>query len=705
MLGLLLLFVSGLAIRRAVLNVQLANYDGTMPFTLESALEYRVIKMLFESGNLPDHDIAIQVPEGVSLRKTYMIGAEWVYAVLAKWFPQTWSLPYRIRWISAGWFCLGIPLLALWLWWWLRSFWAACIGGGYYAVSLASVMRSTGQELSHENFALPLLIGHLALNALADSRSRMDVSSLNRRELPGPGEQLQTERLFWPAALLSAVFLGCAVSTWDLIQFYVLLWAAFGFFRFVAGRYFQEPRRRVMWLLCLLALVAAGVINPYLRAHSFLTSYAMLLAYGIGLGIILIKTRNSERGTRNSEIRYPSQRTGRKLARRSYLSEDGSQIFTKVVKLALALTPLVLGVLFFKAYEETYGHFFELLLAKLRFLNWKPSDPALLTFNQRILWTPALNSVNIQLTGMMFPVMIPLLFLTLLIILFDAHWRSDPGIIQLLVYGSVSLFSFILFMRFHVFLVIFGAALLGWAGCWATTRRNLIRWIVIGLLLFGISVEAAHVLDSPARWGRNLPYLHQQQELVRWMRDYTQGEPVLANFGISAFLLTYGGCSIVLHPKFESPEIRNRVREYGEALFHSNEAQFREWAEQYGANYYVYSLGEFSDVHPELQMRYFVDALHPPPDAAARLFEWNPTKLRYFTYLWGNSKYRVFRIISRSDERFAARYADEAQAALSHGDLDGAENKASLSLMYNPYDENAAKVLLHVSSLREKGVK
>ena len=179
-------------------------------------------------------------------------------------------------------------------------------------------------------------------------------------------------------------------------------------------------------------------------------------------------------------------------------------------------------------------------------------------------------------------------------------------------------------MRFHVFLVIFGAALLGWAGCWACAKRNLLRWIIIAILLSGIAAESAHVLDNPVRWGRGHVYLTQQQELAKWMRNNTLGEPVLANFGVSAFLLTYGKCAIVLHPKYESPEIRKRIQEYGETLFHSNEMQFREWANKYGTRYFVYSLGEFSDLRPEWQMRYFADALHPPTDAAARLFEKNP---------------------------------------------------------------------------------
>jgi len=116
-------------------------------------------------------------------------------------------------------------------------------------------------------------------------------------------------------------------------------------------------------------------------------------------------------------------------------------------------------------------------------------------------------------------------------------------------------------------------------------------------------------------------------------------------------------------------------------------------------------LGEFAAERPELQMRYCANALQPPADAAARLFEYRPDRGRYFQWLWGNAKYRVFRIIRRADELQAARYAEDADRDLSRGDLAGAESKASLALMYDPHANHAQKVLLHVGSLREKGIR
>lgn len=655
LLGLAALYAAGLGIRHIVLQAQYAAYGRDLPFQLESALEFRYVRLLAESGRLPEVDTKIQIPEGVRVRETYGIGAEYVYARLARGLPAAWSLTDRVRWVSVAWFCLSIPLLSLWLWWWLKSAWAAGLGGAYYAVSLASVMRSTGQELSHENFALPLLIGHLAFGALADAQSR--------------------GRAFAAAALAAAVLLGCALAAWDLIQYYVLLWAVLSYLRVAGGAWFQDSRRRVAWGLNLTALVITGMVNPYLRTHAFVASYAMLLAYGTGLVILLSGIGASA----------PAPVGGGWL-RRALAGRWG--------RICLPLAPVIVGALLLSAYGETYGHFLELLWAKLRFLNQKPADPALLTFNQRILWTPALNSVNLALTEIMFPAILPLFAVAVVIIIFQPRWRSDPKLKELLFYGAVSLPVFFLFMRFHVFVAIFAAAVLGWLGGWAVARKSVGHALVLVLLLAGVGVEAGQVLSNPVRWGSVPVYLAQRRELAQWLRENAPAEPVLANFGLSAFLLAYGEMPIVLHPKFESPENRRRIQAYGAALFLGNEAGFREWADRRGAALYVHSLGEFAGQYPDQQMRYFVNALQPPATAAARVLEQQPDRARYFQRLWENGKFRVFRIVTRADEETARRCVARAQAALRAGRRAEAEGQAGRALMYDPQAVGAAQVLL-----------
>ncbi len=651
LLGLAAVYSLGLGIRRAVLEAQFVKFGADLPFTLESALEFRYVRMVFDGAGLPRIDRKVQAPEGVNVRATYTIAAEYAYAWLARWLPARLSLTDRVRWISAGWFCLGIPFLCLWLWWWLRSGWAAALGGAYYAVGLAAVMRATGQELSHENFALPLLLAHLAAGALA-------------ARLAAPGARRAV-------AGLAALLLAAALCSWDLIQFYVVLWAAAHYCRMVGGRYFGNRHRAEQWGLIVLALLLAGIANPYLRAHAFWRAPALLLVCGMLPGVW-------------------AQARGRWPAR-------SAQAW------ALRLLPLALagaGLALAGAYGEAYTHFGELLWAKLRFLNQKPAEPALLTFAQRILWVPALNSVNWDLTRMMFPAIIPAVLGAIVLILFSTRPRSDPEIVHLLFYFIAAAAAFALFMRFHVFLALFAAALLGWLGGWCARQSGWLRAALLALLISVMAAEAAHTVGGAAQWGAAPAYLRQQRELTRWLRENITEDPVLANFGLSAWLLADGGFPIVLHPKFENAAIRRRVQTYGELLFKGRERDLRDWADGLGVQYYVYALGEFTDRRIDCQMRYFADALNPPAGAPARMFEYQHLQGRYFKFLWGNEKYRVFRMITGGAQRQADELAGQARDKLTHGAAAEAETLAQAALLHDPHNTNAAQILLRLDALQ-----
>ena len=628
---------------------QRSSSDVSLPFTLESAVQYYLVNQAQMEAGIPEHDDQIEFPKGIEARKVYSLGAEYVRVALSHIFFFESVHAERIRWADAAWFCLGVPLLAVWIYAWTGSWLGAGLAALLYAVGLASVIRSTGQELSRENFALPLLVAHFALEAIALRRKKLDIAN-------------------WTLLGASAMALAVAQCGWDLIQFVVALRGLSFLVRWSQPKPLVEPLQAGHWLLCVGALAIAGMLNPYLLEHGFLLAPAFLIALS---AFVMVAVEHA-----SWAMRLPRPLLG---------------------GLVILLT-LTFGTLLSNG--ENYSHFVELFWAKLRFLAVKPTDPSLLTFNQRILWVPALNSTHPMRAWMLFPASF-LLTLPAIVVLFK-HSRRSTQAFNLLVLLSISLLTFGLFYRFHVFVALFACAAAGWwvAHCFASTLKTQV--LALALIAVVVPIETAHTLDRPWRWGRPNVYYNELNELNSWLSKTIPGEPVLANFGVSGSIVTYGRCPVLLHPKFETKYIRDRVEAYGKVLFKHTEKEFRDWAVQEGARYYVYSIGEFAKQSIPLQMRYMVDAVDAPDDAAARVFEERPMEAKWLKYRWGNRKYRVFELVSIEDEEMAESFLAMAQEALAEGRLEQAESAAIKALAKAPLPE-AMKVVSHAASLRSQG--
>jgi hypothetical protein len=195
------------------------------------------------------------------------------------------------------------------------------------------------------------------------------------------------------------------------------------------------------------------------------------------------------------------------------------------------------------------------------------------------------------------------------------------------------------------------------------------------------------------------------KELTDWLNEQVAPDPVLANMGVSASIAAYGKCAVVLHPKFEDPSIRARMQTYGELLFGADEAALRDWMDgELDTGWYVYAKGEFASVQPEYQMRYFVDRMDPPESVPAWRFEREDDSLTYFTKVWGNRKYTVYRVLRRSDEAEARALARRGWEAVQRGALDEAEELAARAVSLDRRETNALRVLRVAGSLRTQGV-
>lgn len=663
-------FGIGLGVRRIIL---LASYGGIpieeIPYSLESALQYRRIKMICDRGSLPSVDESVSHPNGVRPAREYTVFVDYLQATLCGLSGDRTKVTTRLRWIEPAFFSLTIPMIALWGWSATRRLAAGIAGSLLYAVAISAVQRSTGAELSTENTALPFLAAHLLL------RSQFLAAD-------GPARRL----LMWGSALALAL----ALAAWDLMQFYAMMWAAIGLWKILRGAWTRTTMDARLWLAEFVGLIVLALVSPYHRSHGFIFSPVMV-ASSAGFAVLMT-------GAASAQLRW---------------------IWASVFCALLAGTAFMFG----REFSTSYGHFGELLWAKLRFLNSKPDDPALLNFDQRLLWTPALHSPNLTLTleilGLMSAASLPAAL---------AVARGSPknlDHLQVLLGFVSSSLAYVFFFRFHVYVAFFGALLvaLAWGRAAAMPGfGSLALRVWLGLCIFGEFIHTlrgpwsvrfadqqklAEVLDgrSPASlWGaREGIYYKEQEELTDWLAKNAAPDAVLAGFGLGGPIAAYGKCAVILHPKFETKEARDKVKAYAEELFKGSLESFRLWADAQGASWYVHGLGAFSSQEPTLQLRYMVDAMNPPPTSPARLFEAGRPTGPYFRQVFANRKYKVYKIMTKADEVAAATSLRRATTAIEQGDVKLAEREATQALRYNPSLRKAEEILKQVELLHGKG--
>jgi hypothetical protein len=181
----------------------------------------------------------------------------------------------------------------------------------------------------------------------------------------------------------------------------------------------------------------------------------------------------------------------------------------------------------------------------------------------------------------------------------------------------------VLFVRMQVFLVFFLAVFTG-LGLGALAAAARARWpvvvaapVVLLLLisdlghgiLFGTvderyreyvpveqyaAYENAELIKMAWVYGRSFPYSGVEQ-LTAWLRANTPPDAVvLSSFNLQPTIFRDAERAIVLHPKFESPAMRDKVREYLESFFAPSERRFHEFCVRNKADYFVLNLGMFA---------------------------------------------------------------------------------------------------------------
>jgi len=136
----------------------------------------------------------------------------------------------------------------------------------------------------------------------------------------------------------------------------------------------------------------------------------------------------------------------------------------------------------------------------------------------------------------------------------------------------------------------------------------------------------------------------EEERAFNWLRLNSQpGDAVVAQFGLSPSVLLRAGRPIVLHSKFETTGIREKVKSFFGSVY-ADEETFYQWCVKHQASYLL--------LHPELALRsgpesplYVAGRQTVPMESAAYIMHFFPERLRRFELAYENSYLRIYRVL------------------------------------------------------------
>ena len=633
-------------------------------FMTESAIMYDYSRRVSEGKAIAGCDKALAGMEHIPLNYQMFLGLEyflgWGYRMkcaifgapdLKKMETSYEDNPDFTKWIMYQlrlWLCLTSGLIFLWLVVLRVPWYFALTGSMLYAVAPAAVARFTGQDLLRGEFCMPFIIACLVLFTWTLLK-------------PRPYK-----------FILFGLAIICSFAFWDAPQMFFMVWGGFELLRILIGGKVNN-RRKHLWLTVYIAVGLAAVLVPYHRYHMLVASPLLLVVLPLLLFIMFRA--------------YP----------RNLIAKWRYSIVAGVV--LVLLWRLVSG------YTENYGHFLHLMIAKLKFLNLKPINPALLDFDSRILWTPAMHSANEDLTKAFFPFALPFtLFLVPVLLILKRTRRvffyHFPRLFLPLGFTIGFFVVYVFFVRAHVFCAVFMCVLLpllldclkrSWSK--RTTGKRVAAVVVpllLGLLTVFYEGKKSYQLKREYAGG----YFKETAALVKWFRhENIKGVTALADMGVSPVLKAYCGTNIITQPKFELKKPRNIVEEYLNVMFHGSVKEFKAFCDKYGVSLIVFDRGKSSYEMPLhiYSSRYIANARTINRKSPAWLLEKNPGQLKNF-YLVNPPKgqgfisatYYVYIYVSDAAMEHALKSAALSSYYLKRGKIDMARRMAKVAYSLAP---------------------
>jgi tetratricopeptide (TPR) repeat protein len=584
LIGLLLVLVGAGVVSYKIHLLKTLPYfdpaDGRGFFWTESAFHFRHFMMVAEGRAIPAVDYGIQSPEGLDTVRYITPVMERVAGTAYRLFFSELQPHLFAAYFSIIFSTLSVVaifLAAAFAW---RSRRVALASALLYGFTLASLARSAGGGFIREDFALPFIFASLAcfLDCL-------------RRDRPLP-------------AVLGSMLLVVALYAWHVTQLYLSLFVAALAIAYFLQREQGLPRMSLSILVAFLTV--AALCLPVLRAKYFIFSPALMLGYAL-LALV-----------------WTFQRRGKH--RKPYLPAEG-----------LVVVGFLGGALAIQSHLGTYSHVFALLLNKIIFWGSLPQDAGQMPFEAKAMWTSAFVSPRLSELPLMlsFSLVFGALGTGLMMLrIFRRQARSHEVVITLL-----TVWMFLLFLMIHrmsVFAVFFLVLSLG--ALTVINRRRLRRAMYAGL---GLAIVVQFFLLPGFKLLAFRPNQADVIGLLSFVESQTEkNSAVLTVFELGPSVALYARRPVILHSKFESKLLRDKVEQVYTSLYRSEET-FYELCQRLNAGYFVYQVNMVTADEPG-SLRYLSDALRLRTDSAAFKFHFFPEQLVHFRLIYQNATYRVF---------------------------------------------------------------
>jgi hypothetical protein len=544
-----------------------------------------------------------QYPEAVQVKKHITILMEATIGGLYRLCVPSQFIPFHV--FSSIIICILSSLSAIAVYGITKTFWksskAAVFSATFYLFNLFASITTLGHATLKQDLGLPLLFLHLYFFILSWNKGELRYS------------------------ILSASFLYAALASWHLTQFIFMI-EMLSIAPFILFDERDRSYSSILWPLLAACILGASTL-PTLRSQGFVLSLPFLAC--------LAGSTASWIGERRRVYRW-----------------------------LVWLFILAFGLLWGSIHFGEYSHVYRLLSAKIRHLGQLPSDPNALDWETLVMWGSNNLSPTWEETWIRMGALLIAGILGCSLRVFRLRsWTRQEIFFSLLMLSSACLYVFM--KRLGVFLVFYLAVYAGYLISFSFEMPRIPRQaradhnlgihsftslllgpssLIIACILFALNISIYRGLDVTS--GAPSPGLH--LELLKEIRQSLSPDaPILTHFSTGPSILAFTERPTIIHSKFETRELREKVQSFEKALFQDEETFWR-FCQSLGVKFFVYETHMMQAGPGRIRGR--VHHTGPIEDTAAYRFHYHPEKLKHFQWFWANPSYQLFEVLASGYE-------------------------------------------------------